>query len=221
MTVGSPRHWFTNDVISATRWNAETRDQANGQFFKPTAMIAKTVLTEWASVDQMNGLEHSLANIQFDKVVYDRSYDGSKMAYGSSLMVNIPGYYLIRARFTWSTTNTTNTATPTAGTRHLGIGINMGGKWQTTRFLAPDESQRVSWVSDPPISPPSTTPLIQPVRGQARVKLQRGDIIEAFAGQDSLDTLFDAPIDSGENANATSTIFTMWLKAEWRGRSLS
>lgn len=219
MTVGQPRNWLTNDTISSTRWNQETRDQANGQFFKPSVMVAKTFVTEWDTSRQSLGLQHSLSNVEFDKVVYDRSWDGSKMAYGSTLMVNIPGYYLVRGRFTWGTGNSFNNATPANGTRHLGIGVNACGKWQLTRFQAPVQSQNAVWVSDPPISPSGFTALVQPVRAQARLKLARGDEIELFAAQDSGEALFDAPVDNSDTPQ--SVVFTIWLAAEWRGRVLS
>lgn len=221
MTVGQPHHFLTNEVISARKWMDETRDQANGLYGKPRAMMAKTFISEWAPADSThtkNGT-NDLANVHFDKTVYDFSYDGSKMCYASTFLCTVPGWYRVTGAFAWSTTNNTATATPAAGTRHLALGINTCGQWRSNRGLFPFEADQLVWVVDPPISPAGFTALVQPQKISAMVPLLRGDQVEMFAGQDSGFWLLDSPVDNTDQPESMN--YTIWAAAEWKGRYAS
>lgn len=221
MTISQPHHFLTNEVISARKWNDETRDQANGMSTRPCAMMAKTFPTEWAPADSSHNKTgtNDIANVLFDKVVYDLSFDGSRMCHASTFVISIPGFYVIDGAYAWSNTNTTASASPALGTRHVAIGVNTCGQWRSNRVLFPFEVSQLAWIIDPPISPAGFTPLVQPQKVSAMEWLNRGDHVEMFAGQDTGDWLLDSPVDNQDNPD--SVIYTIWMSIEYQGRYAS
>lgn len=217
MAIGFPSHWLTNDRIASTRWNQETRDQVHGLQNRAAAAMVKTKQTLYGPA--VGGSPSDPVNILFDKTVYDVSYNGSKMCYGSTFMANVEGWYEVVLGNSWSTTSTFATpATPEKGTRHLAIGKNLGGVWRTDGPFASDYDYG-PWQVDGPISPAGFTPLIQPQRVSWVVKMLQGDILEGFCLQDSEFYLLDAPVADGTNPGVIT--FSVYMTVDWVGRWLS
>lgn len=223
MVISVPRTWATNDKITATMWDAETRDQSNGLIGRATAMLVKTVSHLWDTMDDTLAAtlaSRSLSNVQFDKVAYDYAYDGSSMAYGSTLMANIPGWYEVQAAHYWNTSGYLSTATPLAGTRNLCIQTNSSGRMYSVngRVMSPaaSDATRYEWVQDPCLSPAATTALVQPVRARDVVFLNAGDYVELFAGQDSGSNLYDYVINTDTvAAGQLAAGFSAFLAVRW------
>lgn len=224
MAVGVPSTWLTGDKITATRWDAETRDQSNGLLGKPRAKLVKTVKTMFERSDpSFTTPPKTLINCPFDVVAYDYAYDGSRMAYGSTLMCNIPGWYRFTGAHFWDVTNPFATATPLVRTRNIGFGKNTSGEWIDDRTMTggsppTSESTRVMWIQEPPMTT-SGTALIQPVRGApALILMAQGDYVEMFVGQDTDNPLLDYVVNKNVAAAAASAAgFTTFMAAEWVG----
>lgn len=224
MVIGVPRTWATNDKITATMWDAETRDQSNGLIGRASAMVVKTVAHLWSNCDDTFTAGQlpsaTLCNVQFDKVAYDYAYDGSAMAYGSTLMANIPGWYQITGAHYWNTNGYLSSATPLVGTRNLALQVNSSGRMFSVggRVMSPVASDAVAyaWVQDPCLSPAATTALVQPVRIRDEVYLNAGDYVEMFAGQDSGGLLYDYVVNP-DTAAAGQLLsgFSAFMAARW------
>lgn len=228
MTVGAPRTWVLNDLVTATRWDQESRDQSNALLGKPRAKLVKTVKTMYDNSDaaSVGSGPRSLVNVIFDIPAYDLSYDGSTMAYGSTLMANIPGWYRFTAAHYWDVSAAFGTATPLIGTRHIGIGVNTGGQWLNDRYIATAgfggapilESKQLSWTIEPALTT-SGTALIQGVRAApAMFPMNQGDYVEMFVGQDSGNPLNDYVVNlKSTAASGGAAGFSTFLAAEWVG----
>ncbi|MGH3521368.1 MAG: hypothetical protein ACRDU4_00750 [Mycobacterium sp.] len=214
----TPKTWATNDKITATLWNQETRDNINAVQGKPRALIYKTIVSEFSTMSTSFGdpAPRTLVNVQFDKVAYDYAYDGSKMAYGSKLMFSAPGWYRINAAHFWDTGNTFATATPLVGTRNLAFKTNSSGRFYCDRVMTAGivDATRWAWTQDPALSPAGTTALVQPVVLTDVIFANKGDYVEAFAGQDSGNPLRDYVINADSTAAGQSAAaFTSFLSA--------
>ncbi|WP_344313567.1 hypothetical protein [Fodinicola feengrottensis] len=180
----------------------------------------KTKVTMWndANFSNIRPSPVTLCNVIFDAVAYDYAFDGSQMAYGSSLMCNIPGVYRLRAAHFWDVTNIfPGNATPFVGTRNVAYGINHSGQFLSDRQSGPPtDVQFPGWDQDAPLTT-SGTAIVQPVRARAVfVRLIQGDQIELFAGQDSGNRLLDYVVNQNSSAAATlASGFTTFLAAEW------
>jgi hypothetical protein len=223
MPVGTPRTWATNDKITATMWDGETRDQSNALIGRASAMLVKTVMHQFGTMDDSYSElvpSRSLVNVLFDQVAYDYAYDGSKMAYGSTLMCNIPGWYQITGAHYWATTGYFGTATPLVGTRNLCFQVNSSGRMYSVfgRIMSPivSDAVRYAWIQEPALSPAGSTALVQPVRATDEVYLARGDYVEMFAGQDSGNSLNDYVINQDVAAAGQSAAgFSTFMSATW------
>lgn len=223
MVIGAPRTWATNDKITATMWDAETRDQSNALIGRPSAMLIKTVMHEFNNAkDSYSALvpSRSLVNVMFDKVAYDYAYDGSQMAYGSTLMANIPGWYRVTGAHFWGTTGYFGTATPLVGNRNLCFQVNSSGRMYSVggRIMSPvvSDAVRYVWVQEPALSQAGSTAVVQPVRAADEVYLNRGDYVEMFAGQDSGNALRDYVVNATAGAAGQSAAgFSTFMAANW------
>lgn len=225
MTIGAPRTWATNDLITATVWNNETRDQANALMGRPAAMLVKTIVHEFATMKDSYASSlpmRCMVNLQFDQIAYDRAYDGSTMAYGSTIMANIPGWYRITAAHYWDTVCSTvnGPATPLLGTRQLAIQVNSSGRFYSVngRNMTPEVSDavRYAWREDAALSQAGSTALVQPVKVADTIYLNRGDYVEMFAGQDSGNDLRDYVINADTvTAGQGAAGFTAFMSAVW------
>jgi hypothetical protein len=186
-------------------------------------MLVKTVMHEFVnSKDSYSPLvpSRSLVNVMFDKVAYDYAYDGSKMAYGSTLMANIPGWYRVTGAHFWGTTGYFGTATPLVGNRNLCFQVNSSGRMYSVggRIMSPvvSDAVRYVWAMDPALSKAGSTAVVQPVKAADEVYLNRGDYVEMFAGQTSGNALRDYVVNAEAGAAGQSAAgFSAFMAATW------
>lgn len=222
MAIGAPSTWANGDLVTATRWNQETRDQINGLRGRPGALLYKTVVSEFSTMSDSfsDPGARTLVNVQLDKTGFDYAYDGSQMAYGSQLMCNIPGWYAITAAFFWNTINSLGTATPLVGTRHLAMKTNSSGRMYHDRVITAGitDADRCAWAQEPCLSPAGSTAIVQPMRIKDLIYMVKGDYLEMFAGQDSGNLLQDYVVNANTTVAAQSAAaFTTYMAAFWVG----
>lgn len=142
MTAGAPRTWATNDYITATRMNAEIRDQLLVKTNGPRCYLWKSVKIAMpisgGLTDTILGWSRDVFAVHLDQVLYDISFDGTKMALGDGrIFVNRPGLYRFNGMMTWGAERsivnpTTPTTSPDIGTRAVWVGKNMNGNFCST-----------------------------------------------------------------------------------------
>lgn len=192
MTTPLVPHTFTTDEeVTATRWNNETRNMIGALTLPPRAMLVRGSVGSWADVNPLNvwpTAEYAYT-VLFDAVAYDLSYDGSRMVDGNALRCNIPGVYFLSAGFTWGIKNYDDPSID-GGTRLIGFGRNRNG-FLHGGVLPPEHPAVVdsatTWRQNGALTPSGLGLVVvpDPTEYSTLMYLNRDDVVEMYVGQDA------------------------------------